>query len=102
MGFHIIPKTPMTAYTEKEKNVQTTYIDGRVEYNTLNEIYDNTGENLILNLYKINGRNGFEKKREIFLEDAKKSLMQFSESGSHFGIFILKEKLLNIFDSRDI
>jgi len=82
--------------------VQTTYIDGRVEYNTLSDIYDNTGENLILNLYKLDGRNGFEKKREIFLEDCKKSLMMFSESGSHFGIFILEERLLNIFDSRDI
>jgi len=78
MGFHIIPKQQLNMYTELEKNVQTTYIDGRVEYNSLNEIYDNTGENLILNLYKLNGRNGFEKKREIFLEDAKKSLMQFS------------------------
>lgn len=89
-------------FTDEEKNVQTTFIDGRVEYNSLGEIYDNTGENLILNLYKLNGRNGFEKKREILLEEAKKSIMMFSATGHHFGIYIIKEKLLNVFDSSDI
>lgn len=102
MGFHIIPKRQKEMYTDKEKNVQTTYIDGRVEYNSLGEIYDNTGENLILNLYKMDGRNGFEKKREILLEEAKQSIMMFSATGQHFGIYIIKEKLLNVFDSTDI
>ena len=71
MGFHIIPKKPKDMYTDHEDNLQTTYMDGKVEYNSLNGIYDNTGENLILNLYKMDGRNGFLKLREIFLEDCK-------------------------------
>lgn len=41
-------------------------------------------------------------KREILLEEAKQSLMMFSESGNHFGIYVIKENLLNVFDSTDI
>lgn len=71
-----------------QNNVQTTFIDGRVEENSFDELYDLTGENIILNLYKLNGRRGLEKLREIYLEEVDSALIQFSKSGKHFGIYV--------------
>ena len=97
MAFHIIPKKQ-----KYHSNVQTTYIDGRVENNSWKELYDLTGENIILNLYALNGRRGLEKKREVYLEDVNNALMQFSKSGDHLGIYIQGDNILSIFDSKDI
>ena len=71
-----------------QNNVQTTFIDGRVEENSFDELYDLTGENIILNIYKLNGRRGLEKLREIYLEEVDSALIQFSKSGKHFGIYV--------------
>jgi hypothetical protein len=38
MAFHIIPKK-----NKYHDNVQTTFIDGRVENNSFDELYDNAG-----------------------------------------------------------
>jgi hypothetical protein len=46
--------------------------------NSFSEIFKNTGDKLILNLYKVNGRSGLEKKREIVVEKSRKTIMKFS------------------------
>jgi hypothetical protein len=46
MAFHIIPKQ-----NKNHINVQTNFIDGRIENNSFDELYDLTGKNIILNLY---------------------------------------------------
>ena len=51
MEFHIIPQNEKTT-------VQTTFQNGNVEENLFSEIYDQTGENIILTLYKQTERNG--------------------------------------------
>ena len=54
MGFHIIPKA-------SNATIQTTWIDGRVEDNSYNEIYDKTGDSILLTLNLLEGRRGFTK-----------------------------------------
>ena len=54
MAFHIIPN-------KKIDNVQTTFLDGRFEENNFDEICGQYGSNLILNLFKISGRQGLLK-----------------------------------------
>ena len=45
MEFHIIPECDKT-------KVQTTYQDGSVDENLYSEIFDRSGENIILSLYQ--------------------------------------------------
>lgn len=97
MAFHIIPKK-----NKYHNNVQTTFIDGRVENNSFDELYDLTGKNIILNLYKLDDGRDLIKKREVYLEDVDNALMQFSKSGELFGIFIQGDNILSIFRSKDI
>ena len=52
MSYHIVPQN-------NPNSIQTTYIDGRVENNSFNEIYEHTGQNIILNLSKVKSRVGF-------------------------------------------
>ena len=58
MGFHIIPRA-------SNATVQTTFIDGRVEDNTYDEIYENTGDSILLTLNECQGRAGFKKVKEL-------------------------------------
>jgi hypothetical protein len=67
--------------------VQTTYIDGRVEDNSLDEIFPDTSDDMVINLNSVNGRNGFKLLRTISLQNTRKCLMIFSESGKLFAIF---------------
>ena len=97
MAFHIIPKK-----NKYHNNVQTTFIDGRVENNSFDELYDLTGKNIILNLYKLDDGRDLIKKREVYLEEVDNALMQFSKSGELFGIFIQGDNILSIFKSKDI
>jgi hypothetical protein len=62
MSFHIIPEND-------QERVQTTFQDGVVEENSFNEIYNMTGENIILNLYKMDGRKGLKNQRELLIEN---------------------------------
>ena len=101
MEFHIIPQNGKT-------KVQTTFQNGDVEENLFSEIYEQTGENIILTLYKQTERNGLVSQKELFLRDFHKSIMMFSKSGKHFA-FIKKydrdqnkANELQIFDSNDI
>ena len=55
MSFHIIPKKQSML-----GNVQTTFIDGTVEESSYEDLYQNTGENIIMNLSRQNGRKGIE------------------------------------------
>jgi len=67
-----------------------------------NEIFSNTGESLILNLMKVNGRNGLEKIKEIVIQNSKNSIIQFSRSGKYFGLFINDNKNFEVYDATDI
>ena len=58
MSQHIIPKKQ-----KPQINIQTTYMDGRVEDNSFDEIYEQTGQNVILNLAKVQSRVGFHIER---------------------------------------
>ena len=52
MNFHIIPKKQID-------NVQTTFLDGRVEETSFEELSDcKCDKNLVLTLNKVNGREG--------------------------------------------
>ena len=97
MAFHIIPKNK-----KRHNNVQTTFIDGRVENNSFEELYELTGQNIILNLYKLEEGRDLIKKREVYLEEVDNALMQFSNSGDLFGILIQGDNILSIFRSEDI
>ena len=55
-AFHILPKKQMF-----QNNVQTTYIDGTYEEHSFDEIYEQTGESILLFLNKTDGRNGFQR-----------------------------------------
>ena len=96
-GYHIIPKKQMY-----QENVQTTYIDQRVQMQAFNEIFSNTGDSLILNLMKVNGRTGLEKIKEIVIRNSKSSIIQFSRSGKFFGLFINENKNFEVYDATDI
>jgi hypothetical protein len=62
-------------------------MDGRVENNSFDEIYEQTGENIILNLVKVKSRSGFDIQRQFILKDVSSALMEFSLTGNHFAIF---------------
>ena len=61
MAFHIIPKKEID-------NVQTTFMDQRVENNSFEDLCEKTGKNLILSLNKVNGRAGLDLVDQIIME----------------------------------
>ena len=71
-----------------QENIQTTFFDHQVTKNTFEDIYKDVGDGIIINLFQVNGRAGCEKKCEITIPNAQKSLMAFSKSGMYFGIYI--------------
>ena len=54
MGFHVIQSKT------SDHEILTTYVDGdREEVSTFDEIFQKQGQNLIISLNKVDGRNGF-------------------------------------------
>ena len=80
-GFHITPQGSQSI-------VQTTYIDKTFDEQNFDDIYNNTGKNIIIRLLKAQGRFGFQQLREVKLEKVKKCQIKFSESGKYFCILL--------------
>lgn len=96
LTFQVIPKKEID-------NVQTTYLDGRVEDNCFEDFCEHqTDKNLILTLNKVEGRAGLKSVHEIVMNGVKNAMIEFSKSGKHLAIFIKEQNLLSVYDSRDI
>lgn len=95
MAFHRVPKTQID-------NIQTTFLDGKVEESSFEDICEKTDKNLILNLMKVNGRQGLISQEQIVLDGVHNAILEFSKSGKHMAIFFKSDNLLNVYDSSDI